>query len=120
MPAYMLLLYDGPANYDLSADEMQKIIEKYTAWRDALARSGKLITSDRLVDGEGRVVRRDHGKVRVLDGPFSETKEVIGGYFAIEAADYDEAVSAASECPHVEFGTIEVRRIDKVRGCNPD
>ncbi len=117
MPAYMLLLYDDPANFEFSPDEMQKIIEKYSAWRDGLVRSGKLLSSDKLVDGEGRVVRRDDGRVRVLDGPFSETKEVIGGYFAIEAADYDEAVAVCRECPHLEYGTVEVRRIDRVTGC---
>lgn len=117
MPAYMLLLYDGPANLDFSPDEMQKILEKYTAWRDGLQRSGKLLSSDKLVDGEGRVVRREDGKVRVLDGPFSETKEVIGGYFAIEAADYEEAVAISRQCPHIDFGTVEVRQIDRVRGC---
>lgn len=118
MPSYMLLLYDGPPSLDFSPDEMQKIIEKYSAWRDGLARSGKLVSSDKLVDGEGRVVRRENGQVRVLDGPFSETKEVIGGYFAIEAADYDEAVAISRECPHLEYGTVEVREIDGVGGCN--
>ncbi len=118
MPAYMLLLYDGPANFDFSPDEMQKIVEKYYGWRDELERSGKLITSDRLIDGEGRVVRRRNGEVRVLDGPFSETKEIIGGYFAIEAADYEEALAITRQCPHIDYGTVEIREIDQLHGCN--
>jgi hypothetical protein len=49
----------------------------------------------------------------VLDGPFSETKEIIGGYFAIQAEDYDEAVSLAGECPHLDYGgLIELREVD--------
>ena len=114
MPNYMLLLYDGPANQDFSPDEMQNIIEKYRSWRDGLAKAGRLIGGEKLTDGEGRVLSRTNGQVRVLDGPFSETKEVIGGYFAITAADYDEAVTVARDCPHLEYGTVELRQVDEV------
>ena len=51
----------------------------------------------------------------MIDGPFSETKEVIGGYFAIEAAGYDEAVQLLEDHPHLSYGgTVEVREIDEV------
>ena len=51
----------------------------------------------------------------MLDGPYSETKEVIGGYFAVRAADYDEAVKICEDCPHLEYaGTIEIREIDDI------
>ena len=57
--------------------------------------------------------RRDpDGQVRVTDGPYSESKEVLGGYYIIEAASYDNAVEHAQSCPHLEYGgTIEVRQI---------
>ena len=49
---------------------------------------------------------------RATDGPYSETKEVLGGYYTIEAASYEEAVSRALEHPHLEYGgTIEVRQV---------
>jgi len=114
MPDYMLLLYDSPTDFqDVSPGEMQKIIEKYRAWGDRLRTAGHLIDSHKLRDGEGRVLRRGNGKPRVLDGPYSETKEVVGGFFAVRAADYDEAVKLCEGCPHLDFnGTIEVREIE--------
>ena len=48
----------------------------------------------------------------MIDGPFPETKEIIGGYFVIEAVDYDEAVELAKSCPHIDFGRIEIRQVD--------
>jgi hypothetical protein len=112
----MLLLYDDPGGFEgLSPEEMQRIIEKYRAWSARLSEAGKLVASDKLTDGEGRVLRRKGGEVRVLDGPYSETKEVIGGYFLLHADDFDEAVRLAEDCPHLEFGgTLEVRAVDKM------
>ena len=53
------------------------------------------------------------GQVRVTDGPYSETKEVLGGYYIVAAESYDRAVDLARDCPHFEYGgTIEVREID--------
>lgn len=122
MPDYMLLLYDNPTDFqDVSPGEMQKIIEKYRAWGGRLRAAGRLIDSHKLRDGQGRVVTPGNGKPRVLDGPYSETKEVVGGYFAVRAADYDEAVKLCADCPHLELGgTIEVREIEPTgEGCNP-
>ena len=64
----------------------------------------------KLEDGTGRqMVGRT-----VTDGPFPETKEVVGGVFVIAAANYDDAVALASTCPHLDFGRIELRRVDPV------
>ena len=109
MPQYMLLLYDNPAGWrNLSPEEMQKATEKYMAW------SQKPFTKDsqRLAEDVGRVIRSDHGKPRTTDGPYSETKEILGGYYTIEAASYDEAVKLALEHPQLEYGgTVEVRQV---------
>ena len=114
MHDFMLLLYNQADDFgDLSPDEMQTIVERYKAWGDRLEREGRLLGSDKLADDEGRVLRRVDGRPRVLDGPYSETKEVIGGYFAFSAADYDEALEIAQGCPHYELGhLLELRRID--------
>ncbi|HLG99697.1 MAG TPA: YciI family protein [Bryobacteraceae bacterium] len=110
MPQYMLLLYDNPANWqNLSPEEMQKALEKYMAWTQ------KPYTKDskRLGQDAGRVIRRPKGgQARATDGPYSETKEVLGGYYTIEAANYDEAVKLAIEHPHLDYGgTVEVRQV---------
>ena len=57
------------------------------------------------------------GAVSVVDGPYSEAKEILGGYFAIEAADYDEAVAISRDCPHLKYGErIELRAEDPIHG----
>ena len=108
MPQFMLLLYDDPTGWaKLSPEEMQKAIEKYQAW----TKMPFTVDSKRLGEDRGKVVRSHNGKPRATDGPYSETKEVLGGFYLIEAADYDEAVSRALGHPHVEHGTIEVRKL---------
>jgi hypothetical protein len=113
MPSYMLLLYDNPANWqNISPEEMQKALEKYIAWGSSLRQQGVILASHKLADDAGKVMR-GHGQTRVTDGPYSETKEVLGGYYLIKAATYSEAVERARDCPHLEFGgTVEVRQVD--------
>jgi len=78
MPKYMLLLHDNPASFaGVSPDEMQKIVEKYIAWGKKLREAGVWRASDKLTDEPGRVMRRKDGQVRVTDGPYSESKEVL-------------------------------------------
>jgi len=107
MAQFMLLLYDDPSGWaKLSSDEMQKAIEKYMAW------TKKSIDSKRLAQDVGKVIRVQSGKPRVTDGPYSETKEVLGGFYTIEAANYEEAVKKAMTHPHVEYGnTVEIRQV---------
>lgn len=109
MPQYMLLLYDDPATWmSISPEEMQKALEKYMAW----AKLPFTKDSQRLGEDVGRVIRSNNGKPKATDGPYSETKEVFGGYYTIEAASYDEAVQRALTHPHLEYGgTIEVRQL---------
>lgn len=114
MPKYMLLLHDRVDGFAaMSPEQMQKVIEKYMAWGDRLRTAGVMHDGQKLTDEPGRVMRADGGQIRVTDGPYSETKEVLGGYYTIEAGDYDAALAVARECPHLEYGgTIEVRQID--------
>ena len=115
MPKYMMLLHDDPAGFmSLSPDEMQKAIERYVAWGDKLRAEGVMLDGAKLQDEPGKVVRRQDGRVRATDGPHTESKEVLGGYYVMQAASYDEAVALVSDCPHLEFGTIEIRAIDNV------
>ena len=112
MPQYMLLLYDDPAMdahwRTMSPEEMQKGLEKYMAWAKKPFTKGSL----RLAENDGgRVIRSQGGEPRVTDGPFGETKEGLGGYYIIEAANYDEAVQISLTHPHLEHGGIvEIRQ----------
>jgi|SRR5215212_10066638 len=108
MPQFLIMLRN--ASWDpqsLSPEELQAIMKKYRAWVDRIAGKG-----NKLRDGEGRTLTRKDGGFRVTDGPYSEAKEVIGGYIVIEAKDYDHAVRQCEDSPHLDFGTIEIRAIE--------
>jgi hypothetical protein len=114
MAKFMLLLHDRPGAFaKMSPDEMQQVIQKYVAWGRSLRAKRLLAESHKLTGDAGRVVRQRKGRTLVTDGPFAESKELLGGYFIIKARDYDEATSRALDCPHLEFGgTIEIRQVD--------
>ena len=116
MAQYTLMLRENGTSFvNLSPAEMQAIIARYGAWSASLAAAGKLAGSHKLRDGAGRVMRRNAGKVVVTDGPFAEGKEIIAGLFVIEADSYDEAVAIANGCPHLDFGSVEVREVEVMR-----
>jgi hypothetical protein len=114
MPQFMLLLHDNGTFPDLSPDEIQGVIRRYMDWRTRVQSSGRSITGHKLKDGEGRLLRGKVGAPVVTDGPYAEAKEIIGGLFVIEARDYEEAQRLASDCPHLDFGTIEIREIEQL------
>ena len=101
MSQFLLLLYDNPTDWaKVSPEEMQKAIEKYSAWmHKPFTKDGKRLGAD-----AGRVIRANGGQPRATDGPYSETKEVLGGFYLIEAANYDEAVALAMDHPQLEYG----------------
>lgn len=109
MSQFMLLLYQEPGWFQkLSPEEMQKATEKYMAWTKKPFVKG----AERLQMDPGKVLRSQNGKPRSTDGPYSETKEILGGYYVIEAPDYPEAVQRSLDHPHLDYGgTIEVRQV---------
>jgi hypothetical protein len=109
----MLFIRGGDAEWaQLTPEQMQHEIQKYSAWARSLAASGKLHAANKLTDGDGHIVRMRDGQI-VVDGPYTEAKEAIGGYFHISAENYDEAVALARECPGLTRGVVvEVRQLD--------
>lgn len=116
MPSFMLLLYQSPSKFqNVSPEDIQKVIAKYVAWREDLVRQNKLRGGEKLANEGGRRLRIQGDQVSVTDGPYSEATEVLGGYFTIEAANYDEAIAIARTCPHLAGNQrIEIRQIDAV------
>lgn len=119
MARFMLLMLDSAENMAawsaMSADEMQAAIGEYSAWADRLAEQGRLLGGEKLRDGSGRVLRGTGTNQRMMDGPYTETKELIGGYFIVEADDYEHAVQLAADCPQLAHGgTVEVREIEEM------
>jgi hypothetical protein len=108
MPQYLLVLRDNGFPDGISPEEIQAIIERYGVWMQKV----RSTAGNKLRDAEGRVIRRNGTKTTVTDGPFAEAKEVLGGYFLVDAASYDDAVKMCGDCPHLEFGSIEVREVE--------
>ena len=115
MPNYILLLHEDPSEFEqISPEEIQAIIARYTEWKDRMVEEGFMISGEKLQDGTGRVLRKVEGRTTITDGPYTESKEVIGGLFMIRAENYEQAVEIAHGCPHVDFGAVEVREVDNV------
>ena len=113
MPQYVLLLRESATvSPNISPGEMEAIIKRYKAWSAGVAAKGLMRGGNKLQDGTGRSVTANAGKLSVTDGPYAESKEVVAGYFLIEAADYDDAVRLSADCPHLDFGTIEIREVE--------
>ena len=74
--------------------------------------AGTLVDGRKLTEEGGKRLSNMAGKISVVDGPYAEAKEVVGGVFMIRAKDYNEATEIAKTCPHIQFGRIDVRQID--------
>jgi len=111
MKTYYLILRERlDAFANISPSEMQAVVQRYVKWREDNAK--QVTGGQKLADGEGRVLRRKGGALDASDGPFMEAKEVLGGFFVVEASDYAGAQTIASTCPHLEFGSIEIRQME--------
>ena len=116
MNQYILMLHHDPKTFraeEIEPQQLQEIFNRYRAWRDRMTAEGRIAGGNKLDDATGRVMRRNgDSDVHVTDGPFAEAKEIIGGFFVIKAEDYDDAVRIAEGCPHLQYGTIEIRLIE--------
>src|SRR5215469_4668933 len=116
MAQYMLLLHQVPNyNMDLPREKMLEMTRRYMTWAESLREKGKLAGGEKLTAGGVRHVRARDGKPVVSDGPYAEAKDVVGGYFLIEARDQAEAEAIAQDCPHVALAPtnwIEIRPIE--------
>ena len=112
---FMLLLRGGVSNRDLSPDQLQRQIERYMSWIEQLRRDGHFVAGEPL-DEAGKILSGKDGNT-VTDGPFTESKEAVGGYFIIRANDLEAAVELSKGCPiFANSGTVEVRPIQSVPG----
>ena len=110
---YLLMAYvDEGGWHKLSKSEQEQGIATYAAYGEALKTSGVLKGSNRLQPSSvATTVRSTNGKSQVLDGPYVDSKEQLGGYFLIDVPDLDAALSWASRCPASHHGVVEVRPI---------
>lgn len=114
MPRFVIFPRETADTFqDFSPAEMQALIERYIAWTGRMTESGVIEYGHKLVDGAGRVVRGGAGGApSVTDGPFAEVAEVVGGLWVAQAEDYDALVAHLADCPHLEYGSLEVRELE--------
>jgi len=107
---YILLFRGAHWDRGLSTDELQQAMDKMMAWFEGLNERGKIKGAQPL-GGQGRVISGTDGRF-VLDGPFTETKEAVGGYLVLQADNFAEAVEIARTNPALRYGvSVEVRPI---------
>jgi hypothetical protein len=112
MQQYMLLIHDQNVWETLSEDEQNAMYEEYSTFSRELREQGRYVSAHELqpVDTAASVRVRD-GEMVVTDGPYAETKEVLGGYYLIEAESLDEAATWAAKIPTARYGVVEVRPV---------
>ena len=110
---FVVLIYNDPALVaSMPAPELDATLRGCITHADEMARHGTLLQTEMLEDAKtARSIRARNGRKTVLDGPFAETKEVLGGFNIIEAADIDEAVKIAEQFPWWQTGSVEIRPI---------
>jgi hypothetical protein len=116
MPDFILLLrrQAGPMPV-LPPAEAAAMTKDYIGWGERLRGEGRVKAGEKLTDDAGRLLTSAAGRVIATDGPYAESKELLGGFYIIAAQDYAEACRIAESCPHLKYGgQIEIRQIDVI------
>ena|SRR5258705_2978166 len=110
---YMLLIYGAEKDWaGMSDDQRGRIMQDYMSFTDGIRKSGHYVAGDALQDTTtATTVRAHNGKPASTDGPFAETREQLGGFYIIKAANLDEATEIAARVPSAKWGSIEVRPV---------
>ena len=112
MSTYMLLIIEPPAQRASGNEAEGRAAYARQTFGERLAAEGKLKAVESLASQASAVrVSLVDGHSRALDGPFSEAKEMVGGFFLIDCATLNEAVAIAQQCPAAEWATVEVRSL---------
>lgn len=110
---YLLMIYASEADEaKMTPEETGQVLHAYGAYSEAMAKAGVMVGGERLrPSDQATSVRVKAGKTEVLNGPYAETREQLGGYYMIDVPDLDAALSWAARCPSSSYGTIEVRPV---------
>ncbi len=108
---YLLMIYSDETRWPtMSKEQQQQGIAAYNAYTEALKKAAVYKGSNRLAPAaSATTVHVANGKPKVLDGPYADSKEQLAGYYMIDVADLDAAISWASRGPGASHGTVEVR-----------
>ena len=109
----LLLRADVTTDYsEFSPEDFAQILGEYQAWAERVSQAAKLDLGRKLTDDGGKVIWPRGDKTEVKDGPYVESKEVVGGIYVLTADSYEHAIKLCEGHPNLRFGSIEVRQID--------
>jgi len=111
--SYMLLIIEPPGQRRSRTEaEGREAYARMKSFGDGLRAEGKLRAVESLAAQSGAVrVQSRQGRLQLIDGPFAEAKEMVGGFFLLDGVDRDEAIAIAGRCPAAEWATVEVRAL---------
>lgn len=113
---YLLLIYEESSRADVPAEAWRQMLAEYGTYSEWLAGTGWMRGGEALADrSDATTVSVRDGRRIITDGPFAETKEMLGGYYLIDAPDLDSAIEAAARIPGAKTGKIEIRPIVDMR-----
>jgi len=109
---YLLLIYSEETTAAPDPAEAEKVMNEYWAYSNAINEAKASTGGEALQDSKTATTVRVKDSERVVtDGPFAETREVLGGYYLIDVPDLDAAIDWAAKCPGAKYGSVEVRPI---------
>src|SRR4051794_2388730 len=110
---YLALIYSVENEPEVAGvSDFDTVMKEYMAFGEEAGAAGVLVSGEALQPtSTATTVRVENGQVLTTDGPFAETKEALGGYYLLEAADLDEAIKWAAKIPGAWHGKIEVRPV---------
>jgi hypothetical protein len=112
MTKYMLLIYGTEPSEEPTPEAIQAEMETYNAFQDEVEQRGMLVASEALhLTNTARTVRVRDGRTLLTDGPFAETKEILGGYYILDCQTPEEAVEMAAKIPGALTGSVEIRPV---------
>ncbi len=119
---YLLTLYSEEAGWSrMTRSAQEQAVAAYGAYTEALKKAGVYVGSNRLQSvSTATTVRVADGKSQVLNGPYAESREQLGGYYLIDVADADAALAWAARCPGASHGVVEVRPVWVMPGATAD
>lgn len=112
MPYMLLVLQPPDTGPRPSIDVGRQRYDRMMRFGEGLAAKGLLVAGESLgSDARGVRITKRSGKSEVLDGPFAEAKEIVGGFFLLDCGTREEAIAIANTCPAIEWSTVEVREV---------
>ena len=112
--AYMLLILEDPAQRGTrTRAEGEAVFQRMVDFGNELRKQDKLLAVESLAspDADAARVQVRSGQARLVDGPFAEAKEMVGGFFLLDCDSREQALALARECPAAEWATVEVRKL---------